>query len=202
MTWSETQLMRRLQRGESVAFEIVVERHYQSVFRQLWHFCHDCELAADLTQETFAQAWKSLTSFAGKSSVRTWLYSIAVRVWYRWLENSANQQNCVPLDEGIESLPDDALNPAQRLEAQTLREDAQTALQGLPAPYRETLVLFYMQNLKCREVSEVLEVPLGTVKSRLHEGLKRLKTALDKAEAVEAEILKGERQCEAELKTI
>ena len=192
MNWTDGQLVRRLQNNDRAAFEIVVEKNYQLVYRQLWHFCHDAEVAADLTQETFGRAWNSLDTFAGKSSVRTWLYTIAVRCWYRWKENNANPYTNVPLDDWAESVPDEALGPAQKLEVQTMRAQLQDTLARLPSPYRETVLLFYVQNLKYREIAEVLDISLRTVKSRLHEGLKRLKEMLNEAECAEAQILKGD----------
>ena len=161
-------------------------------YRQLWHFCHDAEVAADLTQETFGHAWNSLDTFAGKSSIRTWLYTIAVRCWYRWKENYANCQTYASMDDWAELVADEALGPAQKAEVQAVREDLRFALARLPSPFQETVMLFYMQNLKYREVAEVLDVSLGTVKSRLHEGLKRLKTMLNEAEDIETQILKGD----------
>lgn len=199
MNWTDAQLVRRLQNNDHAAFELVVESNYQLVYRQLWHFCHDAEVAADLTQETFSRAWSSLDTFAGKSSIRTWLYTIAARCWYRWKEGD---KPGALTDDGAESVPDEALGPAQKLEIQAMREDVQAALHQLPPPFRETVVLFYVQNLKYREVAEVLDVSLGTVKSRLHEGLKRLKVLLDEAAAVENQILQGDFPCQPNLKNI
>lgn len=82
-----------------------------------------------------------------------------------------------------------------------LREDVQAALSRMPSPFRETLVLFYIENLKYREVSEVLDVSIGTVKSRLHEGCKRLRADLQRAQDHENQILQGDSPCEANLKT-
>lgn len=200
MNWSDAGLLRRLQNNDRVAFELVVEGNYGLVFRQLWHLCHDDEVAADLTQETFARAWNSLDSFAGKSSLRTWLYTIAFRSWSRWKESDVRYQTGVPLDERAEAVPDEAPTPAQKLEVQCLRDDVQSALRDLPSPFRETVVLFYVQNLKYREVAEVMDVSIGTVKSRLHEGLKRLRAILNEAEAVETRILGENTQCQPNLK--
>lgn len=187
MSWSDAQLVRRLKSGDRAAFETVIERHYQGVFRQMWHFCHDEEIAADLTQDTFEQAWKSLDGFAGNSNVRTWIYTIAVRVWYRW--KAANPSVNVPIEPWADVLPDCSLNPAQRLEQSARDAALQRALGQLPAPMRETLVLFYLQDLKYREISQALDVSIGTVKSRIHNGLKQLKALLEQAEAAETEIL-------------
>ena len=157
----------------------------------MWHLCHDAEAAADLTQETFARAWGSLDTFAGESSLRTWLYTIALRCWCRWSQNNTRSASG-PLDSYAEAVPDQAPGPAQKLELQATRQNVRDALSRLPSPFHEAVVLFYVQNLKYREVAEVLGVPLGTVKSRLHEGLKRLKVMMAEAEAAEAQILQGD----------
>ena len=200
MPWNDAHLIRRLKAGERAAFETVVERHYQSVFRQLWHVCHDDEIAADLTQDVFESAWKSLDTFAGNSSIRTWIYTIAARVWYRW--KTANPHVTLPIDDWADALPDLDLSPAQHLERRAQSAAVQRALLQLPAPMRETLVLFYVQNLKYREISEALDVSIGTVKSRIHGGLKQLKALLEQDEAAETEILGGELQCEPNSKPV
>ncbi len=79
MGFSDAQLAQRLKANDRAAFEEVVTQHYQSVYRQLWHLCGEAETAADLTQETFLQAWRSLNSFRGQSAFLMWLYTIAVR---------------------------------------------------------------------------------------------------------------------------
>jgi RNA polymerase sigma factor (sigma-70 family) len=177
MRSSDNQLVRRLKTNDRTAFEAVVERHYQPIFRQLWRLCGDAESAADLTQETFVQAWQSLPTFEGRSALGTWLCAIAIRVWRRSL-NRERQAAGVPLEEFADSLPDPAPGPGEQYELHARQEEVQRALHRLPADYREALVLFYMQGLKYREIAELLGIPLGTVKSRLHGGLQRLRAAL------------------------
>ena len=137
----------------------------------------DAEAAADMTQETFLQAWKSLPTFQGRSALRTWLATIAVRVWQRRRHGRAAEGH-VSLDELADTLPDTAPGPAELFESRAAQEQVQAALQGLPLDYRETLVMFYLQGLKYREIAAALEIPIGTVKSRLHNGLRRLRAAL------------------------
>lgn len=198
MIGSDSNLLCRLQANDPAAFELVVNRHYEAVFQQLWHLCHDEEVAADLTQETFAQAWKSIDGFAGNSSARTWLHTIGVRAWYRWKQRAANQQEHEPLDSWAELLPDTSPNPAQLAENRAQRRDVRRALDGVPSPYHETLVLFYVQNLKYREVAQVLGISIGTVKSRLHEGVKRLKAALEEHDS-QTKSNSGELSCETQI---
>jgi RNA polymerase sigma factor (sigma-70 family) len=178
MRSSDHQLVRRLKANDRGAFEEVVERHYQPVYRHLWHLCGDSDVASDLTQETFLRAWQSLPTFEGRSALGTWLFAIAGRVWSRWLHGRSGPAP-LPLDEMAEAVTDEALGPAAQFERRAVQDEVQDALRRLPADYREALVLFYVQGLKYREIAEVLGIPLGTVKSRLHGGVLRLRAALE-----------------------
>jgi RNA polymerase sigma-70 factor, ECF subfamily len=178
MRITDSQLVRRLQANDRAAFEEVVARYYGPVYRQLWHLSGQTETAADLTQETFVQAWQSLHSFQGRSALRTWLYTIAVRVWQRWKGRTGSQEH-VLLDGLADTLPDPDQDPAALAEAHSMQEAVREALHRLPEAYRETLVLFYLQGLKYQEIADALGIPLGTVKSRLHAGLQRIKTMLE-----------------------
>jgi RNA polymerase sigma-70 factor (ECF subfamily) len=141
---SDRQLVRRLKANERAAFEEVVERHYQPIYRHLWHLCGEAETAADLTQETFVQAWRSLPTFEGRSAFGTWLGAIAVRVWCRSLQQRGTPAP-VPLDELAETLVDPTHGPSELYEAHALQDQVLDALHQLPPEYREALVLFYIQ---------------------------------------------------------
>jgi RNA polymerase sigma factor (sigma-70 family) len=177
MLTRDKQLVRRLQLNDRGAFELVVEQHYQSIYRQLYRLCGDRDSAADLTQETFVQAWQSLPTFEGRSALGTWLATIDSRVWHRWQHGQAGSAH-LPLVDVAETLFDDAPGPAELFHIRDREDEVQRALYRLPADYREALVLFYVQGLKYREIAEVLGIPLGTVKSRLHGGLLRLRASL------------------------
>lgn len=172
------QLVRRLRANDRRAFEEVVERHYQPVYRHLWRLCGEADAAADMTQETFVRAWQALPTFEGRSALGTWLFAIAGRVWSRWLQGRGGPAP-MALEEIAEVVTDEARGPAELFERKALQEEVQAALHRLPADYQEALVLFYVQGLKYREIAEVLGIPLGTVKSRLHGGLLRLRAALE-----------------------
>ncbi|HEX8237845.1 MAG TPA: sigma-70 family RNA polymerase sigma factor [Abditibacteriaceae bacterium] len=195
MIGDDARRIRQLKSGDRAAFEDIVSRHYQSVYRQLWHLCNNEQIAAELTQETFVQAWKSLDSFSGRAALRTWLYTIGVRVWHRWKNsNDEPARENAPPENWAESLTDYSPGPAQLLETQATQQEVQTALQQLPAAYREAIVLFYIQGLKYREVALALDVPLGTVKSRLHQGLQRMRALM--MENTESDLQEGGTPCE------
>jgi RNA polymerase sigma-70 factor, ECF subfamily len=174
MKQDEEPLLQRLREGERTAFETVVSRHYSAVWRQQYFLCGDADLAADLTQETFIEAWRSLAGFKGRSTLRTWLYTIAARVWRRKVLS-----RCQPK---WEPLPDTLVSELPEPEAAALHlvqeETIARALQKLPADLRAVLVLHYRQEMTHSEIADALSLPLGTVKTRLYEGLRRLRKML------------------------
>lgn len=169
--FEDKKLLWRLRAGEREAFEQTVLQHYQSVARQLYLLCGDFDTAADLTQETFVEAWRSLPAFRGESSLRTWLHTIAVRVWHR-TRVQRPQRNIEPQPASPVDSPENALEQVLQVETLTC------ALRRLPDTQREVLVLCYRQEMSHAEVARALNIPVGTVKSRLHEGLKHLRRLL------------------------
>ena len=174
MNHDEEPLRQRLREGERTAFEAVVAMHYSSVWRQQYFLCGDADLAADLTQETFIEAWRSIKGFKGRSTLRTWLYTIATRVWRRKVLS-----RCQPK---IDPLPDSLVAETPEPEEAALyllqQESVARALQKLPADLRAVLVLHYRQEMTHSEIADALSLPLGTVKTRLYEGLRRLRRML------------------------
>jgi RNA polymerase sigma-70 factor (ECF subfamily) len=180
MTTDDEKLLRQLRAGERDAFEHVVLLHYECVWRQHFLVCGSRDTAADLTQETFVEAWRSLPTFGGRAALRTWLHTIAVRVWHRFL---AKQPPAPAFLDALETLPDrSAATPHQAAEHVLRAETLSCALLRLPPAQREVLVLCYRQQLSHAEAARALGVPVGTVKSRLHEGLKRLRRLLGPSE--------------------
>jgi len=174
-TTDDSGFLRRLRAADPEACETVVRLHWESVYRQQWLQCFDRELAADLTQETFVEAWKSVRGFRGESHIRTWLHTLAVRVWQRHLAKRPREQ-ASPLT--LQTLADPQPGPETVAEQGVTRERVRAALQRLPEAQRESIVLFYQQEMKYEEIAAAVGIPVGTVKSRLHEGLKRLRQLL------------------------
>jgi RNA polymerase sigma factor (sigma-70 family) len=180
----DSRLFARLRAGEVAAFESVMCQHYESVWRQLYLLCQDPEKAADLTQETFIEAWCSVPKFAGRSKVRTWLYTIAVRVWQR---KGRSLPETALSEEAWEAFPD-ASAITESVALQTLFSEAITGAIGrLPEDLRVIVVLHYRQEMTQREIATALQIPLGTVKSRQKEALRRLRVMLYKEEIGEME---------------
>lgn len=179
MTTSEQELVRRLRAGDRDAFATVVDRHYEAVFRRLCCLCPDSGRAADLTQETFVAAWKSLRTFRGESTLRAWLYGIAYRLWRR---SPATRFLLADDDTRFETLVDDAPGVEEIVGAVVDGERLLRALHRLPDLYRAVVVLSYLDDLPHAAVAAQLEIPVGTVKSRLHAALRRLRQLLPEEE--------------------
>lgn len=126
-------------------------------------------IAEELTQDAFLKAWKALPTFAAKSSLKTWVYAVAVNTARDWLRSHGNRPAEVSAD----------LWPAPEVdtpESRAVRE----ALLELPTERRELLILHYFEDLTLKEIARVLEIPEGTVKSRLHDCKSQLRPLLVK----------------------
>lgn len=164
--------------GDRRAFAALVERHQGRILALLERLtgCH--EQARDLAQETFVSAYRKLSSFAGKSAFSTWLYRIACN------HAAAAGRRRRPLAAAIGGdggPPEPAARLADvsaRLEQQELARQVASALDRLDDRYREVVVLADMQDTSYEEISAVLDIPLGTVRSRLHRGRLELRRLL------------------------
>lgn len=165
-------LLDRLDRGVTGALDELVERHKDSLYAFLYRMTADPDRAADLFQETWVRAIRGLPRFGRRSAFSTWLFQIAVnlcrdqqRGWRRWVFR--------PLDEVVEQLPDRSPGPSD--EAAGLAERVWGLVAGLPADQRAVFVLRYQQDLETAEISRLLGCAEGTVKSRLHRAIQRIR---------------------------
>lgn len=164
--------------GDRQAFAALVERHQGRILALLERLtgCH--EQARDLAQETFVAAYRKLSSFAGRSAFSTWLYRIACN------HASAAGRRRRPVvaligDDGAAIEPVAGLaDVSARLEQEDLARRVAAALDRLDGRYREVVVLSDMQGLSYEEISEALDIPPGTVRSRLHRGRLELRRLL------------------------
>ena len=175
--WSQRELVRRIQAGSREASERFVRGHYAAVYRFLVHATADVALAEDLAQETFAAAWRRIGSFEGKASLATWLHRIA----YRKLVNAWRGRRRRDASVARLALPRDNETDASPLEWLLGDEQGRQvyeAVQSLEEGARVLIALHYFQGLSFREMAEVLEEPVGTVKWKTSRALARLKASL------------------------
>lgn len=171
----------RVASGDRTAAEQLVRRHQAAVRGFLRSVCYDRSAIDDLAQETFLRALKHADRFDPRYPLRGWLLTIARRLSINHADK-AKRRRPAP---GIE--PDDLTHripqtPDHRLEQQEqhelTRRMIQTAMQQLSEPQRVTIAMHYQQGLALDHIAGLLEMPVGTVKSHLHRGRKRMKSLL------------------------
>ena len=197
---SDEELAARLKAGDGSVVRPLLERYRKPLHGFLTRVAGDPHAADDLFQETFIRVLRGIGRYEDGRPFRPWLYKIALnqaRNAFRKKKARARVSlDGLGGDEGAEASVADVLSGldstplenAERAEAAALVRDAVERLTGAG---REALVLFYFEGLKYEEVAEVLAVPLGTVKSRIHNALARLVVVLGKSRAALGESVSG-----------
>lgn len=179
----ERGLIQRCIAGDASAFEPLVEKYRQRVWRLAYQVLHDREEAWDVAQEAFVRAFHSLPSFRGQSAFYTWLFRITVnlatdRHRQRGAQSRAFGPERVSEEEWARTTPDPGGGPDQEAARAEQRVRIRRALDALPPKARAIIMLSDVEGLSYREIAEVLNCPIGTVMSRLHNARKRLKGLL------------------------
>lgn len=173
-TAAEDVLVRRAASGETAAFAELLRRHQGKVRGLLLRLCGDRTLADDLAQEVFLRAYRGLWGFEGRSSFGTWLYRISYNAYLNHSTRVRKWSSLPTAYDAETAAPDDALSPPRA----DLRRDLEAAVATLPQRYRGVVVLYYLQDLSYPEIAEILDVPLGTVKTHLHRAKRLLRAKL------------------------
>ena len=188
LSWGrdEAELVTELQAGSETAFDWLVTHYHTPVYSLILGMLNDRCDAADTAQEVFLKAFKGIRHFRQGSSLKTWLYRIAIREalnhrrWFkRHLQKNVSidaeaEEGCAPIE--IEDL---GATPFDQLASQEIQVVVQGALQQVPEVFRSAVILRDLEGLSYEEVAEVLDVSVGTVKSRILRGRRALKKLLD-----------------------
>ncbi len=169
--------------GDAEAFNELVNRHHTKIYGLAYRILGNTEDAADATQETFLEAYKSIQSFQFQSQFGTWLYRIGINTCQQYIRKGQSRERTLVgyTDEmGIRGVASEEHSPERIMLKKERNQIVQDAINRLPAKQRTVVTLFYMQHLKYREIAEVLNCSEGTVASRLNQALKNLKTRLSK----------------------
>ena len=174
-------LVERSRAGEPAAFGELVTRYQDRLYNTLVRVCGDAEEARDVTQEAFVQAFVKLDSFRGNSAFYTWLYRIAQNTA---ISRRRRRKPTSSLDEAREAAGVEPADPDARPEANLEREEqaiqVRAALATLSEEHRSVLVLREIEGYDYETIGEMLEVPVGTVRSRLHRARMQLKEEMEK----------------------
>ncbi|MEN6623253.1 MAG: sigma-70 family RNA polymerase sigma factor [Smithella sp.] len=178
------------QDGNTEAFEILVEKHQKKMLNIAFRMMGDYDEACDVTQEAFIAAYKSIRKFKAESKFSTWLYRIVINHSKNRLKQISGiiKQESISLDDSEEALAADIFNqslisctnPGVQLEDRERDTQIQKCITSLDEEYRDVLVLRDIQGFSYEEISDILNIPDGTVKSRLSRARNMLKDFLVK----------------------
>lgn len=175
---SDERLLADFLAGDEVAFGRLVEKHSEELYRFVARFVRSTAVAEDVVQETFVQVFQSAGSFDSAKRFRPWLFTIAANKARDQLRSRVRRRE-VPLTSTssggedsevsyLDFLADDLAEPGSAMEDEESRQRVREIITRMPDNLREVLVLGYYQHFAYKEIAEILSIPLGTVKSRLH----------------------------------
>jgi RNA polymerase sigma-70 factor (ECF subfamily) len=185
---SDEELLTRVRQGRRDAFTVLVRRYEWELYGYLRRYLGDGTLAEDVFQNTFLQVFVKIASYEPGRPVRPWLYTIATNQAIDAMRRNGRHQ-AVSLNQGREDKtpadPDDlvssleckTVSPLDAAQGEERRLAVRAAVDKLPDFLRQVVLLGYYQGLKYREIADILDIPLGTVKSRLHTALAKLQEA-------------------------
>jgi RNA polymerase sigma-70 factor, ECF subfamily len=188
LSWGrdEAELVSELQAGSETAFDWLVTHYHAPVYNLILSMLGDTSDAADGSQEVFLKAFRGIRKFRQGSSLKTWLYRIAIREALnhkRWFKRHLQKNVSIDAEpeEGHASIEIEDLGatPFEQLAAREIQIAVQRALQEVPDVFRTSVILRDLEGLSYEEVAEVLECSVGTVKSRILRGRRALRQVLE-----------------------
>ena len=186
----ESAIVAELKAGSEEAYAWLIGEFHQPIYGLVYRILTDPADAADTTQEVFLKVFRGMRHFQCESSLKTWIYRIAVheasnrRRW--WFRHKAHETSMEPVENDLtgsgqgvrETLVDRSDSPFDSAAHEEVRARVEEELRKVPEPYRSTLILRDLEDMSYEEIAEVMEISLGTVKSRLTRGREALKRRL------------------------
>jgi RNA polymerase sigma-70 factor (ECF subfamily) len=172
---SEADLVATCLRGQTAAFDLIVERHRRAVYQLCYRFVGNHEDASDLSQDVFLRAYRGLRGFGGRSSLATWLYRIGVNVCLNRV--SAKKPQAEPID-ARQHVDARSESPSDRLLSAERAARVRAAITGLPRKQRAVLILRMYHEMSHQEIADVVGSSVGAVKANMFHALQNLKKRL------------------------
>lgn len=189
----EAALVAELKAGSEDAFSWLIAHYSQPVYSLVYRVLEDPSDAADTTQEVFIKVFRGIHGFNANASLKTWIYRIALheafnqRRW--WFRHRGRETSIEPAEDSSgghpvlamkEVLVDETKSPLETIYDEELRSRIEMELKSVPEPYRSTVILRDIEELSYEQIAEVMDVSLGTVKSRLMRGRDALRRRLER----------------------
>jgi len=166
--WSQFSTARR-----RALYEAWVGDHAADLYRMAYRLCGDADTAEDLVQETFYHAWKGMSQLREQDKTRAWLYRILRHRYAHWVRDRTRRVRAVSTDHPLEQVVDPGPCALARLSRQ---DELQAALNELDDSMKTPLLMVFQEGMTCREAAEALDVPLGTVLSRIHRARQKIRS--------------------------
>jgi RNA polymerase sigma-70 factor (ECF subfamily) len=173
---SDRELVDAARAGEQRAFDALFYRYRDGIFRLGLAVTHDRSASEEIVVDTFARAYRALARLVPNDSLRPWLYRVALNLAYN--RRSPRSVSLTSLEDEGDELPADEGSPTELAELAELRRIVLECVDGLGPKHRSVVVLHYLNGLDLAEVAQVVDCPVGTVKSRLHYALRKLRDRL------------------------
>jgi RNA polymerase sigma-70 factor (ECF subfamily) len=184
----EAAVIAELKAGSEEAYAWLIGQYHQPIYSLVYRMVNDPSDAADTTQEVFLKVFRGMKHFHGESSLKTWMYRIALheaanrRRW--WFRHKAHETSIEPVEvgdcefSGEERLVDRGESPFEKFAHEEVRTAVAEALHNVPEPYQTAVILRDLEDMAYDEIAEVLQISLGTVKSRITRGRQALRMRL------------------------
>jgi RNA polymerase sigma-70 factor (ECF subfamily) len=177
----DQKLVARVQKGDKTAFDLLVRKYQHKIAKLVARYVRDRGEIEDVTQETFIKAFRAMRGFRGESAFYTWLYRIAINTAKNYLVSQGRRPPTTGI-EGEEGGEDFGVNlseettPERNLLAAEISQTVQRAIAALPEDLRTAITLRELEGLSYDEIAEVMDCPIGTVRSRIF----RAREAIDR----------------------
>lgn len=177
----DQELVTRVQKGDKTAFDLLVRKYQHKIAKLISRYVYDRTEVEDVTQEAFIKAYRAMAGFRGESAFYTWLYRIAINTAKNYLVSQGRRlpnSTVASDDDGVEpevGLPEIA-TPETSLLTNEIAETVSAAIEALPEDLRTAITLREIDGLSYEEIAQVMDCPIGTVRSRIF----RAREAIDK----------------------
>ncbi|MGM0441363.1 MAG: RNA polymerase sigma factor [Elusimicrobiota bacterium] len=177
MTSNQEKLIEESQEGNLESFGRLIDKYKDRIFKMAMSFCKDKVEAEEIAQLVFIKLWKKIDKFKFKSSFSTWLYRVAHNTFYDHIRKQKRRSNRKVSTDKLNYLKDTD-NPYKKLEKEEEVELLKEALSNIPEKFSMAVIFYDIEGRSYKEISDIIEKPVGTVKSRLYRGRKLLKEKL------------------------
>ncbi len=181
---SDERLVEKCQKGEKKAFEYLMQKYQRRIYHLIYRMTQDPDMVEPLAQEIFLKAYRSISKFKGKSQFYTWIYRIAVNTCLSHLKRDVPEdcyedlQGIRPGSIHVDAQPPQQENPEEQVIRKELLQHIKASVRKLPEELQTTIVLREYMGMNYEEISEILEIPLGTVRSRIFRARAQLREVL------------------------